>query len=339
MKKIAAVSLKGLLLSALLCVALFCAALFTACNKAETPALDSDTSYSFGMLVAAQMGFTEISFDYKAFMEGFRDFNEDSDVRLTQEQAMEKVLTALATIEAQDEEEQKSLAEVNLEEGNNDLAENAQSPAKNAQDSDTSYSFGMLVAAQMGFTGINFDYKALMEGFRDFNEDSDMRLTQEQAMEKILAALATIEAQDEEEQKRLAEVNLEEGKKYLAKNARRPGVVTTESGLQYEVIVQGSGAQPSATDTVLVHYEGTFVDGTVFDSSFQRGEPAQFPVGAVIQGWIEGIQLMNAGSTYRFVIPSDLAYGPQGARSIPPDKTLIFNVELLDIVQIEEGQQ
>ncbi|MCL2601289.1 MAG: FKBP-type peptidyl-prolyl cis-trans isomerase [Treponema sp.] len=242
MKKIAVVSLKGLLLSALLCVALFCAALFTACNKAEPP-------------------------------------------------------------------------------------------ASGALDKDTSYSFGMLVAAQMGFAGISFDYNAFMEGFRDFNEDRNVRLTQEEAMEKVLAALSKIESQGEEEQNRLAEVNQEEGNDYLEENAQRPGVVTTESGLQYEVIVQGSGARPGATDTVKVHYHGTYVDGTVFDSSIERGEPVEFPVGAVIQGWIEGLQLMNIGSTYRFVIPADIAYGPRGIGPIPPNKVLIFNVELIDIVR------
>jgi FKBP-type peptidyl-prolyl cis-trans isomerase len=206
-------------------------------------------------------------------------------------------------------------------------------PAPDALDRDTSYAFGMLVAAQMGFAGISFDYHAFMEGFRDFNEAREMRLTQDQAMQMVIAALTMVEARNEEELLLLAEANLQAGEAYMASNAQRSGVVTTASGLQYEVIVQGGGERPVFNDTVLVHYEGTLIDGTVFDSSFQRGEPVDFPVGAVIQGWIEGLQLMNVGSTYRFVIPADLAYGTWGAGPIPPNATLIFIVELLDILR------
>ena len=126
---------------------------------------------------------------------------------------------------------------------------------------------------------------------------------------------------------------LEDGKKFLKENSKKEGIVVTESGLQYLVIDEGEGASPKVTDTVSVHYSGMFLDGKKFDSSFDRGEPAVFPVNGVIQGWVEGLQLMKIGSVYKLFIPSELAYGENGAGNvIGPDETLIFEVELLDIL-------
>ena len=124
----------------------------------------------------------------------------------------------------------------------------------------------------------------------------------------------------------------EEGEKFLAENAKREGVKTTASGLQYEVLEATLGQKPKATDSVRVHYEGTLIDGTVFDSSYQRGEPIEFPLNGVIKGWTEGLQLMPVGSKYKRYIPYELGYGERGAgQSIPPFATLIFTVELLEI--------
>jgi FKBP-type peptidyl-prolyl cis-trans isomerase FkpA/FKBP-type peptidyl-prolyl cis-trans isomerase FklB len=124
-----------------------------------------------------------------------------------------------------------------------------------------------------------------------------------------------------------------EGEKFLEENKTKAGVITTESGLQYQVIEEGTGAKPTAEDRVKVHYTGTFLDGTEFDSSYGRGEPAEFGLNGVIRGWTEGIQIMPVGSKYVFWIPSDLAYGDRGSQNIKPGSTLKFEVELLDIVK------
>ena len=122
------------------------------------------------------------------------------------------------------------------------------------------------------------------------------------------------------------------GRDYLVENAKREGVTVLESGLQYEVLVAGEGAKPSREDHVRTHYHGTLIDGTVFDSSYDRGQPAEFPAGGVIAGWVEALQLMNTGSKWRLHVPSELAYGAQGVGSIPPHSVLVFDVELLDIL-------
>ena len=131
----------------------------------------------------------------------------------------------------------------------------------------------------------------------------------------------------------LGKTHKEAGEKYLAENAKKEGVITLPSGLQYQVLKEGNGKKPTAKDTVMCHYEGFLIDGTVFDSSVQRGEPATFPLQQVIAGWTEGLQLMQEGAKYRFFIPYRLAYGEGGAgASIPPFAALIFDVELIQVV-------
>lgn len=137
----------------------------------------------------------------------------------------------------------------------------------------------------------------------------------------------------EELETKLNAENIEKGKSFLKENAKRPGVVTLPSGLQYEVITEGNGKKPSATDRVKCHYEGTLIDGTFFDSSIKRGEPAIFGVNQVIKGWVEALQLMTEGAKWKLFIPSELAYGAQQAgEMIPPHSTLIFEVELIEVL-------
>jgi FKBP-type peptidyl-prolyl cis-trans isomerase len=160
----------------------------------------------------------------------------------------------------------------------------------------------------------------------------ETRFTPDQAMEKINAAFMRLQSENDERMWLEGQKNIEEGETFLAENRARSGVTTTPSGLQYEVITEGTGEKPGPYDDVLVHYEGTFLDGTVFDSSYMRGSPADFNLSEVIAGWTEGVQLMSEGSTYRFVIPAGLAYGPGGNRSIPPNAVLIFMLELITVL-------
>jgi FKBP-type peptidyl-prolyl cis-trans isomerase len=200
-------------------------------------------------------------------------------------------------------------------------------PGAGVLDTDASYAFGMAFAAEFKDIGLKFDYDNFLAGFRDALEGKETRLTEEEAGNRIQTAyFAALNAR--------AESLMQQENEFLAVNAQKQGVITTGSGLQYEVVAEGKGSKPLATDTVRVNYEGTLIDGTVFDSSYARGEPAEFALDRVIEGWIEGIQLMNVGGTYQFYIPSNLAYGESGSgSSIPPYSTLIFKVELLDIVK------
>ena len=187
-----------------------------------------------------------------------------------------------------------------------------------------SYSLGMLIGQNTkNFGDLNFD--ALIEGLMQQHKGEETALTIEEADATIREFQQKIAAS------KAAEAGAE-GEAYLAENKERDGVTVTDSGLQYEVITEGEGPKPALTDTVSVHYVGTLLDGTEFDSSVARGEPAEFGLNGVIPGWTEGLQLMNTGSKYRFVIPPDLAYGERGAGgAIGPGATLIFEVELLEI--------
>ncbi|MFP3090615.1 FKBP-type peptidyl-prolyl cis-trans isomerase [Treponema sp. TIM-1] len=194
-----------------------------------------------------------------------------------------------------------------------------------AADTDTSYAFGLVLGSDLKQFGMQFDYEAMVQGIQEAVEGKESRLSMDDAIGLVQTAyMATVTRQAEESRKK--------NDRFLAENSKKEGVVITASGLQFEVITEGQGRKPSATDVVTVNYEGTLIDGTVFDSSYSRGEPAEFPLDQVIPGWAEGIQLMNVGSVYRLYIPSSLAYGEQGAGNmIPPNSALIFQVELLSI--------
>ena len=189
-----------------------------------------------------------------------------------------------------------------------------------------SYALGVNIGAnlkQSGFENINTDM--LAAAINGVYADDSMLFTPESAGE-VINSYMMIQSESK------AQGAKQEGIEFMSKNAAKEGVVTTASGLQYEVVEEGTGASPIATDMVTVHYHGTLIDGTVFDSSVERGEPAQFPLNGVIPGWTEGLQLMKEGGKTRFYIPSDLAYGDRGASElIGPGATLIFDVELIKV--------
>lgn len=192
-----------------------------------------------------------------------------------------------------------------------------------------SYAYGLMIARQLSERGIEIDLSQFDAAFRSVIDKKESLMTEDE----ISAAFS--ENQKIMDQKNVTgedKANLEAGMAYLAENGKKDGVKTTASGLQYEVLKQGDGEKPKPTDEVTVHYHGMLIDGKVFDSSVERGEPTSFPLNQVIPGWTEGVQLMTKGSKFRFVIPYDLAYGDRGAGAdIKPYSTLIFEVELLDI--------
>lgn len=191
-----------------------------------------------------------------------------------------------------------------------------------------SYALGMNVAESLRELPIEIDIKVLNGSLADALSGTEPALSKEE----YISAMKALQAKAQAAQKDAASENLEKQSEFLVSNGDAEGVITTESGLQYKVITEGAGPKPSLDDKVSVHYTGTLLDGTEFDSSVRRGEPAEFGVGQVIKGWTEALQLMNVGSKYKLFIPSDLAYGDRGAGNIiGPGAMLIFEVELLAI--------
>ncbi len=191
-----------------------------------------------------------------------------------------------------------------------------------------SYGIGMQMGDQLKqvFEGVSLD--AAMAGIEDSFNGAQLRLE----VDEINAAFGEIQQRLEAAKQAAAGEQAAEGQAFLAENAKRPEVQVTESGLQYEILSEGTGEKPSATSTVSTHYAGTLIDGSEFDSSYKRGEPAQFPVNGVIAGWTEALQMMPVGSKWKLYIPHDLAYGANGAGGvIGPYQALVFELELLDI--------
>ena len=205
-------------------------------------------------------------------------------------------------------------------------AETAAAPTGLTTDADRfSYGLGMVIGERVLKQYEDVDYDLLIQGMKAQHQSQATLITLEDAG----AVLATHAEQQFAAQ---TEANKMKGAAYLAENAKKEGVMVTESGLQYSVITQGDGAKPVADDQVTVHYRGTLIDGTEFDSSYSRGEPASFGLNQVIPGWTEGVQLMSVGSKYLFVVPYELGYGERGAGgAIGPFETLIFEVELIEI--------
>ena len=195
-------------------------------------------------------------------------------------------------------------------------------------DQKVSYSIGQQIGRSLKADGFNVDVDILAESVRDSIKGTASKMTPEQMQEVMMKMQQKMMAKQTEGGKE----NKEKGNKFLAENKKRKEVKATASGLQYEVMTEGKGANPKVTDTVKVHYKGTLLDGSEFDSSYKRNEPAQFPLNGVIRGWTEGLQLMKPGAKYKFYIPAELAYGPQGRPGIPANSTLTFEIELIEIV-------
>lgn len=190
-----------------------------------------------------------------------------------------------------------------------------------------SYAFGMSMASSLVHSGLKeINVDSFVKAFTETMKNAPTDMTPQEANQRIQEFFSKRQAELEGE-------NLNAGRAFLEENKKKAGVVTLPSGLQYEILTEGSGQKPKATDKVRCHYHGTLINGTVFDSSVQRGQPAVFGVNQVIQGWVEALQLMPTGSKWRLYIPSELAYGKQGAGgAIEPNSALIFDVELLEIV-------
>ena len=181
--------------------------------------------------------------------------------------------------------------------------------------------------------GEDLNINDFTQAVRDLLTGNHLAIDEIEGQQLVIEFLQRRDAERKSEQAKLGEAAKRVGEEYLEKNAARSGVTVLPSGLQYEVVREGTGRKPKATDSVKCHYEGTLVDGTVFDSSRRRGEPAVFPLNGVIRGWTEGLQLMQEGAVYRFFIPYNLAYGENGAgASIPPYAALVFEVELIEVI-------
>ena len=199
-------------------------------------------------------------------------------------------------------------------------------------------SFGNGLKNNLKKQSVEADPNLVMQGFKDGLTGAKTQMTEQEAQTVLQEVQMEVQKANKEKAEKLAAANKSEGEAFLAANKAREGVVTTTSGLQYKVLTQGSGPKPTPSDTVVCNYKGTLINGTEFDSSYKRGQPATFPVSGVIKGWTEALQLMPVGSKYQLFIPSDLAYGergqPQGG--IEPNTTLIFDVELISIQAKEQ---
>lgn len=214
-----------------------------------------------------------------------------------------------------------------------DLNKPVQASLQNDVDS-LSYSLGYLYGKQFtpaGYT--DFDYQNFVAGFQQGADGNEGAITEDDMMQSIQLLQMKLEKMTADQNQSKAQQNRADGQAFLDENAKRPEVVITESGLQYEVLVEGTGSNPTAQDQVEVHYRGTLIDGRVFDSSYDRGQTATFPLANVIAGWTEGVQYMKEGAKFKFYIPADLAYGdnPRPGGIIEPGHLLIFEVELIDI--------
>ena len=195
-----------------------------------------------------------------------------------------------------------------------------------------SYMIGMNFGNQLKSIEDEVDLNVVISGLQDSFGGKETKLTNEEAQQISNEFRAKLQEKQQERVAKMGAENKAKGDEFLAANKDKPGVKVTDSGLQYQVVREGNGPKPKENDRVKVHYLGTLIDGTTFDSSYERQTPAEFPLNGVIKGWTEGLQLMSVGSKYKLFIPGELAYGADGQGPIPPNSTLVFEVELLEIL-------
>lgn len=196
-----------------------------------------------------------------------------------------------------------------------------------------SYAIGVQLATNFKKQGIDLEIDKFVQGLKDATAGKELELTEQEIQQTMMSFSQKMMAKQQEQQKADAVKNLAAGKAFLEANAKKEGVKVLPNGLQYKVIKQGSGKTPTAADKVKTHYRGTLIDGTEFDSSYKRGKPAEFGVKAVIKGWTEALQLMKEGDKWELYIPANLAYGERARPTIPANSTLIFEIELLEVVK------
>jgi FKBP-type peptidyl-prolyl cis-trans isomerase FklB len=220
-----------------------------------------------------------------------------------------------------------------------------ESPLKTQKDK-LSYTIGMNIGKDIKRNSVDINPDLLLSGLKDVLSEKKPILTEEEAREVMMtfqnemrSKQAELAKEQAEQNKVAGEKNKKEGEAFLAENKKKEGVKTTPSGLQYKVITTGTGPKPTSNDTVVTHYRGTLINGTEFDSSYKRGEPASFPVTGVIKGWTEALLMMPVGSKWQLFIPSELAYGERSQRSIPSNSTLLFDIELLKIESKEAADK
>ena len=206
-------------------------------------------------------------------------------------------------------------------------------PQLESTDQKVSYGMGLVLGERMGNDLPSLQMDQFLQGIQHGHagDEEAKRMSREEIQQALMEYQQTLQEEQSKQIEELAQKNREAGDTFLAENAERDSIETTESGLQYEILEEGNGTKPGATDMVQVHYTGELLSGEVFDSSRERGEPVTFGLNQVIPGWTEGLQLMSEGARYKLYIPSDLAYGPGGSRAIGPNETLVFDVELLAI--------
>lgn len=212
-------------------------------------------------------------------------------------------------------------------------------PELQTQKDKFSYALGMNWGTNLRRQSVPVDPDILLRGLKDGLAGGQTLLTEEEEHAAIMEVQNEVRKQQQEKMRAQGEANKKEGEEFLAANKTKEGVVTLPSGLQYKVLQAGTGSKPTASDSVTVNYRGTLINGTEFDSSYKRGQPATFPVTGVIKGWTEALQLMPVGSKWQLFIPPDLAYGERGPGEIGPNATLIFEVELLKIAEKDKGEE